>query len=258
MRLPGRSGLRSVDGGMNYDSALWATPNAALACSWDTGRAATLQQPIETLTYYGRATARIGGRHEIYAEVTGSDANSKKIFSNNQYSSNNSSLPIAYPLNALTAPTYNAVYNSMVAVLPGVAANYGKPITYRWRCIDCGAANMIPIPRHSVPRSGSTGRCAKAGTIAPARPMRAAARSRMLGGGYQYSGVYRTSQEVAYAKANGNPNAVIGGVDTRAPTAPGASAPGIVGLLNSGILNPFSLRRRRRRWPRWMRCRPRA
>src|SRR5206468_1682188 len=43
------------------------------------------------------------------------------------------------------------------------------------------------------------------------------------------------------AKAHGIPNAVIGGIDPRAPTAPGASAPGIVGLLNSGILNPFSL-----------------
>jgi iron complex outermembrane receptor protein len=35
--------------------------------------------------------------------------------------------------------------------------------------------------------------------------------------------------------------AVSGGIDPRAPIAPGATSPGIVGLLNSGILNPFSL-----------------
>ena len=138
LRLPGGAGCASVDGGLDYDSVLYNTPNAALACAWDTGRAATLQQPIETLTYYGRATARIAGSHEVYAEVTGSDANSAKIFSNNQYSANNTSLPIAYPLNALTAATYNAVYNSIVATLPAVAANYGKPIAFRFRCIDCG------------------------------------------------------------------------------------------------------------------------
>jgi iron complex outermembrane receptor protein len=37
LRLPGGAGCASVEGGMNYDSVLWATPSAALACSWDTG-----------------------------------------------------------------------------------------------------------------------------------------------------------------------------------------------------------------------------
>ena len=240
LRLPGGAGCDSVDGGMNYDSVLWASPSTALACSWDTGRAATLQQPIQTLTYYGRATAKFG-EHQIYLEVTGSDATSHKIFSNNQYSANNSSLPIAYPLNALTAPTYNAVYNSIVAVLPAVAANYGKPITFRWRCTDCG-------PREYVTNT-KTFRAALGidGPIAPGWDYRAGASyasstaTSILGSGYSYRGVYASSAAVAYAKTHGDPNAVLGGPDPRAPTAPGASAPGIVGLFNSGILNPFSL-----------------
>lgn len=240
LRLPGGAGCDSVDGGMNYDSVLWANPSSALACSWDTGRAATLQQPIQTLTYYGRATAKFGG-NELYLEVTGSDATSHKIFSNNQYSSNNSSLPIAYPLNALTAPTYNAVYNSIVSVLPAVAANYGKPITFRWRCTDCG-------PREYVTNT-KTFRAALGidGPIAPGWDYRAGASyasstaTSILGSGYSYRGVYASAAAVAYAKTHGDPNAVLGGPDPRAPTAPGASAPGIVGLFNSGILNPFSL-----------------
>ena len=43
------------------------------------------------------------------------------------------------------------------------------------------------------------------------------------------------------ATASGIAGAAVGLVDTRAPTAPGATAPGIVGLFNSGIINPFSL-----------------
>jgi iron complex outermembrane receptor protein len=240
LRLPGGAGCASVEGGMNYDSALWATPTAALACSWDTGRAATIQQPVDTLTYYGRATARISG-HEIYAEITGSDANSAKLFSNNQYSSNNTSLPIAYPLNALTAPTYNAVYNSIVSVLPAIAGNYGKPITFRWRCIDCGNREYDTESKTFRATLGIDGPLWDGWDYRAGASYATSTASSVLGGGYHYSGVFRTAQEVTFAKANGIPNAVIGGVDPRAPTAPGASAPGIVGLFNSGILNPFSL-----------------
>jgi len=241
LRLPGGGGCDSVDGGMNYDPGIFSVPTAALACSWDTSRAATLQQPIDTLTYYGRATARIGGRHEIFGEVTGSNANSSKVFSNNQYSANNTSLPIAYPLNALTAPTYNAIYNQLVAVLPAIAANYGKPIAYRWRCVDCGGRQYDTNSKTFRAALGADGPLAAGWDYRVGGSYANSTASSVLGGGYSYSGVFRTAQEVAYAKANGYPNAVIGGVDPRAPTAPGASAPGIVGLLNSGILNPFSL-----------------
>jgi iron complex outermembrane receptor protein len=239
LRLPGGAGCASLEGGMDYDSALWNTPTAGLACSFDTGRAATIQQPIETLTYYGRATAQFGG-HQIYAEVTGSDAKSSKIFSNNQYSSNNTSLPIAYPLNALTAPTYNAVYNSIVAVLPAVAANYGKPITFRYRCIVCGNREYDTDSKTFRATVGIDGPLWDGWDYRAGASYANSNASSVLGGGYHYAGVYRTAQEVTYAKAHGDPNAVIGGVDPRAPTAPGATAPGIVGLFNAGILNPFS------------------
>ena len=241
LRLPGGAGCDSVDGGMNYDSALFSAPTTALACSWDTARAATIQQPLDTFTYYGRATARIASAHEIYAEVTGSDAHSKKIFSNNQYSTSNTTLPIAYPLNPLTAPTYNAVYNSIVTVLPAIAANYGKPIAFRWRCLDCGAREYDTDTKTFRAALGVDGPLFKGWDYRVGGSYASSRASSLLGGGYQYAGVFRNAQEVAFARANGVPNAVIGGVDPRAPTAPGASAPGIVGLFNAGILNPFSL-----------------
>ena len=69
--------------------------------------------------------------------------------------------------------------------------------------------------------------------------MRAARSASVLGSGYHYRGIFSAS--APQAAASGIPGAVVGGADTRAPTAPGATAPGIVGLLNSGILNPFSI-----------------
>ena len=237
LRLPGGAGCASVDGGMNYDSVLYNTPNAALACSWDTGRAATLQQPIQTLTYYSRATAKLGG-HEFFAEVTGSDAKSSKIFSNNQYSANNTSLPIAYPLNTLTAATYYSVYNSIVATLPAIAGNYGKPIAFRFRCVACGPREYETDTKTFRAAIGVDGPLFPGWDYRAGGSYASSTASSVLGTGYQYRGVFASA---AAAAASGIPGAVVGGVDPRAPTAPGATAPGIVGLFNSGILNPFSL-----------------
>ena len=245
--LPGGAGCGSVDGGLAYDEVLWNTPGAALACAWDTGRAATLQQPIDTLTYYGRATARFGD-HELYAEVTGSKANSSKIFSNNQYTSNNTSLPIAYPLNALTAATYNDVYDRLAAVLPGLGAvgdrtvdavgRYGLPINFRWRCITCGPREYQTQTDTFRAAAGLEGPIGGSWEYRVGGSYAESQATSILGSGYHFRGVHSTN---ANAVASGTGATLAGQVDTRAPTASGATAPGIVGLFNSGILNPFSV-----------------
>jgi iron complex outermembrane recepter protein len=234
--LPGGAGCDSVDGGLAYDEQLWATPSAAFACAWDTGRAATLQQPLETLTYYGRATAKLGD-HEIYAEVTGSDATSAKRFSNNQYSGNATTLPIAYPLNALTAATYNDVYNRILGTFPGIAANYGRPIAFRYRCIACGVREYVTDTKTLRGALGIEGPIADGWDYRAGASYAKSESSSVLGTGYHYRGVFTST---AQAAASGVVGAATGRADPRAPTAPGASAPGIVGLFNSGILNPFS------------------
>jgi iron complex outermembrane recepter protein len=245
--LPGGAGCGSVDGGMAYDEVLWSIPGARYACSWDTGRAATLQQPLETLTYYGKATVALGD-HRIAAEVTGSDADSAKRFSNNQYSGNTGTLPLYYPLNAITASTYNNIYDRLQAVFPAIGAagdrtadgvgNYGRPISYRWRCIVCGPREYETNSktfRAGVSIEGPLGGdwdYRAGGSYAKSET------SSVLGSGYHYRGIFANT---ASALASGVPGAVSGGIDPRAPIAPGATAPGIVGLLNSGILNPFSV-----------------
>ena len=245
--LPGGAGCGSVDGGLAYDEVLWNTPGAALACAWDTGRAATLQQPLDTLTYYGRATAKLGD-HELFAEVTGSDAHSSKIFSNNQYSANNTSLPIAYPLNPLTAATYNDVYDRLAAVLPGLGAvgdrtvdavgRYGLPITFRWRCIACGPREYQTDTKTFRAAAGLEGPIGGSWEYRIGGSYAESQATSILGSGYHFRGVYSSN---ANAIASGTGATLAGQVDTRAPTAPGATAPGIVGLFNSGILNPFSI-----------------
>jgi iron complex outermembrane recepter protein len=236
LRLPGGAGCASVDGGMNYDSVLWAVPGAALACSWDTARAATLQQPLKTLTYYARGTVKFG-EHQIFAELTGSEAIARKVFSNNQYTGNTGTLPIAYPLNALTAPTYNAVFNSISAVLPAVTPNYGRPIAFRYRCIDCGARSLVTDTKTIRGTIGIEGPLFDGWDYQAGGSYARSKSDSTLGSGYHYTGVYTNTAQTAAAGGG----AVIGQVDPRAPTAPGATAPGIVGLFNSGIINPFSL-----------------
>jgi iron complex outermembrane receptor protein len=248
LRLPGGAGCSSVDGGLDYDAVLWAAPSSALACAWDTGRAATIQQPVDTLTYYGRATARVAGRHEVYAELTGSDANSTKTFSSNQYTANNTTLPIAYPLNALTAPTYNAIYDSFAAALPAIGAvgdrtvdavgNYGKPIAFRFRCIACGPRQYETNTKTLRAALGVDGPLFGGWDYRAGGSYARSEATSVLGTGYHYRGTFNGA---AAAAASGIPGAISGGADPRAPTAPGATAPGIVGLFNSGILNPFSV-----------------
>lgn len=244
--LPGGAGCESFDGGMAYDHLLWANNPAFYACAWDTGRAAILQQPLETLTYYGRATVALG-EHQISAEVTGSQADSSKQFSSNQYSGNATTLPLYYPLNANTAAVYNDVYDRLAAVFPNIGAvgdrtvdavgRYGRPIAYRWRCTACGPREYVtntetfraglfvegPIGGDWDYRAGGSYAESEANSV--------------LGTGYAFRGIFSST---ARAQQSGITGAVSGGIDPRAPTAPGASAPGIVGLLNSGLINIFS------------------
>lgn len=222
--LPGGAGCESMDGGMAYDDALWNNVSARYACAWDTGRAAVLQQPVKTLTYLARAVARVAEDHQISLEVTGSNANSAKLFSNAQVSSNTSNFQVAYPLNSLTAPTYNAVYNAIRGTFPAVAANYGKPIAFRWRCIACGPREYKTDTKTIRVTLAAEGPLWQGWDYRAGGSYAKSEASSVLGSGYYYRGTLNN-----------------GAYDPAAPTAPGASGAGLAGLLNSGILNPFTL-----------------
>ena len=244
--LPGGAGCESMDGGMAYDHELWAAPNNFYACAWDTGRAAVIQQPIETLTYFGRAVARITGDHQASFEVTGSDADSAKRFSHNQYSANATNLPWAYPLNAMTAATYNQVFNAIraafdvpsnpnrAAQVAALDARYGRPIAGRWRCIPCGQREYRTNAETFRAALGFEGPLWRDWEYRAGASYARSEASSVLGSGYHFRGVHTVNNPAT-------PINDIGAYDTRAPTAPGAAGPGIIGLINAGIINPFSI-----------------
>jgi iron complex outermembrane receptor protein len=134
--LPGGAGCASIDGMGAYDEKLWDTASAAYGCAWDTGRAAVLQQPVKSNNGLARATFKMG-EHQLFAELVGSQTTVRKSFSPNQVSPSASTFNASsfYPS---TGAAYNEVYNKLVAGFPSIAANYGLPIAYRWRCMDCG------------------------------------------------------------------------------------------------------------------------
>ncbi|MES2445197.1 MAG: TonB-dependent receptor [Pseudomonadota bacterium] len=231
--VPGGAGCESMDGGMAYDEKLWNTPSAYYACSWDTGRAAVIQQPLQTLTYYGRGVVRLGGSHELSLEVTGSNADSAKSFSNAQLTANTTNLSIAYPRNANTAPTYDAV----VAAIRGTITNPTElaafntraaanlPISYRWRCDACGPREYKTNTKTFRAALGLEGSLWEGWDYRAGASYAKSESSSVLGSGYYYRGTLAT-----------------GAYDNTAPQVAGAPGTyGLVGVMNSGLINPFSL-----------------
>lgn len=139
--LPGGQGCTSIDGMGPYDEKLWNSAGAAYGCAWDTGRAAVLQQPVKNSNALARATFQ-SGDHQFFIEGVASNVEVAKRFSPNQISPGASTFPASsfYPS---TGAAYNTVYNALVKVFPSVAANYGLPIAYRWRCMECGNREIV-------------------------------------------------------------------------------------------------------------------
>lgn len=231
--VPGGAGCESMDGGLAYDEVLWATPSARFACAWDTGRAAVLQQPIQTLTYYGRAVGRIAEDHELSFEVTGSKADSAKSFSNAQLTANGTNLNWAVPRTAATAATYDAVVNAIRGIITDPAqlaafnarAALQRPIAGRWRCIECGPREYETTTETFRAAIGLEGPIAGGWDYRAGASYAKSESSSLLGSGYYYRGTL----------ANG-------AYDPLAPQVAGAPAGfrGLVGAINSGLINPFA------------------
>ena len=184
--LPGAAGCTASPGQEAYDSVLWANPTAQFACAWDTGRAAVLQQPLETLTYLARGVFRLG-EHEFFGEVTGSDATATKSFSNVQLIPNTTTQNYAYFRRpGVNEAQYDQVFNALVATFPTLEPRRGLPIAYRWRCLECGPRE-ITTDTDTLRVSGGV-----EGPIAGSFDYRVGAsysRSKstsVLGGGYYY------------------------------------------------------------------------
>lgn len=221
--LPGGPGCGVVDGQAPYDAVLWEFPQAQFACAWDTGRAAVLQQPLKTLTYITRGVARLGD-HEFSAEYTGSDADASKRFSNLQLTPNTSTQNYAYRRTAANAAVFDDIATRLVGAFPTlgtqIAAN--PALSYRWRCIECGRREIDTNTKTSRLAFGVDGPIGAGWDYRVGYSLASSKSTSQLGTGYYYRGTL----------ANG-------ANDPNAPVAPGLTQPGIIGVLNSGQLNPF-------------------
>ncbi len=218
--LPGGEGCDAIDGQGPYDELLWTTPSAAFACAWDTGRAAVLQQPLKTLTWLARGVARFG-EHEISLEATGSDATAAKRFSNVQITPNTSTQNYAYPVGA---PGYDLVYSRLIQAFPELAARAPAPFAYRWRCIECGRREITTETKTARYALGVDGPLFGGWDYRTGISYAQSQSESELGSGYYYRGTLSSGAD-----------------DPNAPLAPGATRRGLIGLLNSGLINPFLL-----------------
>ena len=218
--LPGGEGCGVIDGQGPYDAELWTTPEAAFACAWDTGRAAVLQQPLETLTWLGRGVLRLG-EHEITGEVTGSDATAIKRFSNVQLVPNTTTQNYAHPVGA---PGYELVYQRLIRAFPELATRARAPFSYRWRCIECGRREIVTDTKTARYAVGGDGPLFSDFDYRAGGSYAESESQSELGSGFFYRGTLASGAD-----------------DPNAPLAPGASRRGLIGLLNSGLINPFLL-----------------
>ena len=144
--LPGGAGCEAGGDMMGpYDERIWAQTVNRYACAWDYGRARTIQQPVESVQFLGRATFMLSDNHQAYVELMGSDVKATRHFEAQQISSSVPTTPTAaataldaYPLNDLTRETYDMVYNALADYFGTTNLVYGNPINYRWRCYACG------------------------------------------------------------------------------------------------------------------------
>ena len=218
--LPGGLGCGAIPGQGPYDAELWSSPTAALACAFDTGRSAVLQQPLETLTWLGRGVLQLGA-HELTAEATGSDATAAKRFSELQITPNTSTQNYAHPVGA---PGYEFVYQELIRVFPELASRPRGPLSYRFRCIECGVREVVTDTQTARYTLGLDGPLFSGWDYRTGLSYAESQSQSELGSGYYYRGTLGSGAD-----------------DPTAPLAPGATRRGLIGVLNSGLFNPFLL-----------------
>jgi iron complex outermembrane recepter protein len=226
--IPGGAGCSSVAGMFAYDEVLWGGPANAYACAYETGKPAVLTQPLETYSFLARGVGRIG-EHELSLEYISSNATANKSFSENQLSNNGGTLQLRYPRTTANAAIYDRIVGQLQTAFPGIVLNVGNPIAYRWRCIECGPRTITTKTKTNRITFGIEGPLFADWEYRAGASSATSTSVSRLGRGYFFRGTNLST----------GPNGVLGAADNRAPTAVGATAPGIVGLLNSGLVNIF-------------------
>jgi iron complex outermembrane receptor protein len=212
--LPGGLGCSAGPNMAPYAETLWNSPTAALACAWDSGKSAVIQQPVTSLNLVTRGTLRLR-EHELTAEFTASSTESAKRFSEGQISPNTTTQQLRFTRNADSQAAYDTVFNALLGAFPGqiTEAQRGQSLAYRWRCLECGPREID--------------------TDVDTRRLFMGADGPLFGGWDYRTGIMQATSE---AKSK-----LGSGYYYRGTTATGASdgGAGLIPVLNSGLVNPF-------------------
>lgn len=106
-----------------YQGALWGNPSLGLACAYDYGASAVLQQQVERTNLVARGTVALAARHTAFAEVVASRTKSQMEFTESQ-------------IGVLNYPATGPYYVDLSRYIPSFDRT--KPERVRWRCLECG------------------------------------------------------------------------------------------------------------------------
>jgi iron complex outermembrane receptor protein len=109
-----------------------------------------------------------------------------------------------------------------VATFPELASRRGQSLSYRYRCIECGRREISTDTQTFRAAVGADGPIFGGWDYRVGASYASSESESTLGSGYYFRGTL----------ANGTD-------DPNAPLAPGATRRGLIGLLNSGLINPF-------------------
>lgn len=115
-----------------YQSALWGAPGARFACAYDYGASAMLIQPLERTNFVGRGSIAINPDTTAFVEAVVGRSIAKKQFEPYQITTTIAA-GNAYPVGG-------PYYQDLSAYIPSFNPNL--PISYRWRCVDCGGRTI--------------------------------------------------------------------------------------------------------------------
>jgi hypothetical protein len=225
LNLPGQAGCNSIPLMGAYDYLLWSSPASKYGCSWDTGKAAVIQQPVKNDNFLARGTFRLGA-HELFAEVTAGQVKTQKSFSPNQISSSTTA----------TSPFFNLAYPSTGAAYAGVFNAILAP-SRPWR----------PTPASRCPSAGAACPAATARSAPPPTPRV----SWSVPKGRWALTTGSTRPPSAARPATPSPSSTTA-TSTACPSRRCSTT------ARSTPSRPTASRRRRRRWRRWTACAPTA
>jgi len=138
MALPGQPGCDAFENTDVDTGALWNRPNETNSCAWDYPRAAVLQQPVEKIDFVTRGTYKLAEDHEIFAEIVASEVVTNKVFEPNQMTPWNF-YGNWYPE---SGSSYGYIVDTLSDYYGADQLNIGAPISFRWRCMDCGSREI--------------------------------------------------------------------------------------------------------------------